>query len=230
MPSMHDSYSSIKAALAEHYGQPRRVREEASPFEAVLAAGLSQAADPAGAAAAIRAWSAAGMLEPRVLAGADPAELVDIGREQSVKLSSKAAVLAQRLASWFSAAFPDEEDDAYGSSPSTSRLRAGLLSLRGIGQATTDAVLLALGRPCYPVDRGSYRILLRHGWIDPTADYEEVHQLLNGRCGENPAEIAFLSQSLSRVGREFCGVRAPKCQHCPLREFLPESVPLEPES
>jgi endonuclease-3 related protein len=216
------------AALAEHYGL-RRPREEGSPFEAVLAAGLGQAADAGRATAAIKAWSAADMFEPGILASADPAELIDVVREQSVNLSAKAAILAQRLGKWFSAAFPDQEQGAYGSSASTSRLRAELLSLRGIGQATADAILLALGRPCYPVDRGSYRILLRHGWIDQTADYDEVHQLLNSQAGENAAGIAYLSESLVRVGREFCGLAASKCLGCPLRAFLPENGPLEPE-
>jgi endonuclease-3 related protein len=216
------------AALAEHYGQPQRPREDISPFEAVLAAGLSRLADHAQAAAAIKGWSSAGMLEPGIISRADPTELIDAAREESAKISAKAAVLAQRLASWFSVAFPDEMDVHDASRSSTGHLREGLLSIRGIGQATADAILLALGRPCYPVDRGTYRILLRHGWIDQTADYEEVHQLLNGQADEDPAQILRLSEALERVGRQYCRLASPKCHRCPLGEFLPENGPLEP--
>ena len=67
----------------------------------------------------------------------------------------------------------------------TARLRRELTALSGIGQAKADAILLfGLGRPVYPVDRGTYRILVRHGWIDPSADYDEVSQLLIHAIGD----------------------------------------------
>ena len=46
--------------------------------------------------------------------------------------------------------------------------RAG--GVPGIGLAAADAILLfALKRPSYPVDRATYRVLVRHGWLDPSA-------------------------------------------------------------
>ena len=55
------------------------------------------------------------------------------------------------------------------------------------------------GRPTYPVDRGTYRILVRHGWIDQTAEYEEASELLSRQAAGNSQEIARLS-ILARAG------------------------------
>src|SRR5262249_44308684 len=97
--------------------------------------------------------------------------------------------------------------------------------------ATADAILLfALGRAAYPVDRGTYRILVRHGWIDTSADYEEVSQLLVRLAGERPDELVRLSRGLVQVARQYCRVGSPRCTRCPLKAVLPEQGPLEPDS
>ena len=58
-------------------------------------------------------------------------------------------------------------------------LREELSMIKGIGPATADAIiLLALKRPSYPVDRASFRVLVRHGWIDSTATYDDARDLL----------------------------------------------------
>ena len=42
-----------------------------------------------------------------------------------------------------------------------------LAGIKGIGPAAADAmVLFALKRPAYPVDRATFRVLVRHGWLD----------------------------------------------------------------
>ena len=69
-----------------------------------------------------------------------------------------AAPLLNRLAAWFASTFPDEQETvarARHARPSSSA--AGLAAVNGVGPATADAILLALGRPAYPVDRGTYR-------------------------------------------------------------------------
>jgi endonuclease III-like uncharacterized protein len=169
------------------------------------------------------------MLRPEVLAAADPAEVTDSVSSADLKVPAKVALMLKRLAGWFGSVFQSEDDCYDEATRPTSLLRSELLAISGIGQATADGILLSLGRPCYPVDHGTYRILLRHGWIDSSADYEEVHQLLNRQTGENAVDLARLSTWLTRVAREYCGVASPRCGRCPLRDFLPESGPVEPE-
>jgi endonuclease III len=104
-----------------------------------------------------------------------------------------------------------------------------LLAINGVGPGTADAVLLALGHPCFPVDPGIYRVLVRHGWCDITAEYDEASECLGRHAGADPNQIERLARGLSRVARKFCGVRAPRCQSCPLRPLLPESGPIDPQ-
>jgi endonuclease III len=230
MPSLDESYSTMIAALADQYGQPQFPVEGLPAFEAVLAVGLTRAGDLARADATLEALYRAGLLLPETLAGSEPVEILDTLREAGVTLPAKSASLLRRLARWFSTALGNEAEALDGLAPPTSRLREQLTALSGIGSATADAILLALGRPTYPVDRGTYRILVRHGWIDPSAEYDEVSELLNKQADENPRELARLAHWLVQVGRQFCGLKSPKCQRCPLRGLLPVDGPLEPES
>ncbi len=228
MPSLAESYSRLVESLADHYGQPQSRPERASPLETVLATALARSADPRRADAAIAVLSDAGLLDPVALAGTAPLEIRDTLRDAGVTLAPSAAPLLKRLAAWLASTFPGEEEAIADSARSTAEIRAGLVALSGVGPATADAILLALGRPAYPVDRGTYRILVRHGWIDPAADYDEVSELLAHQAGHNPNEIHRLAGWLGQVGRQFCGPKSPRCERCPLSCLLPEGGPLDP--
>ena len=81
----------------------------------------------------------------------------------------------------------------------------------------------------YPLDRATYRILIRHGWLDSSADYDEARDVVERPWAGDPVTLARLSDWLARIGSEFCRVRVAKCDRCPLRGFLPEGGPVEPE-
>jgi endonuclease III related protein len=60
----------------------------------------------------------------------------------------------------------------------TTKLRAELLSLNGIGPETADSILLYAGNhPVFVVDAYTRRILERHEMIDANARYEEIREL-----------------------------------------------------
>ncbi len=120
---------------------------------------------------------------------------------------------------------------------STDSLRDELAAIKGIGPAAADAdPLFALKRPSYPVDRATFRVLVRHGWLDPTATYDEARDLvveravdrrgrsrMSRRCGL----LGELSHGMEQLGRQFCRAAAPHCERCPLERFLPEGGPRE---
>jgi endonuclease-3 related protein len=219
-------------ALAVHYGPSRQAEMALSPLARVLAAGITAGGENAAARAGgyLDALDRAGLLQAKALAAVEPTELVDTLRDQGVNLPARSAVVLKRLAGWFASRFPDQDDANDESAWPTARLRQELASLRGIGQAKADAILLyGLGRPVYPLDRGTYRVLVRHGWIDAWADYNEVSELLIHAAGESPGELAHLSSWITDVAREFCKPGSPRCQHCPLKPLLPEQGPLQPE-
>ena len=133
----------------------------------------------------------------------------------------------QRIASWASGRDFDAEAVA---NLSTGAIREAWRGLNGVGPATADALLLfALGRPTYPVDRASYRIMVRHGWLDPSSDYDEARSVLEGIALDDPEALARLSLAFEKLGRDACKPTAPRCERCPLRPLLPEGGPVETE-
>ncbi len=229
MASLAECYPILLAALADHYGQPQSAPPERSAFAAVLAAALELSAGSARVAAALEALDQSGLLEPSTLAGIEPSEILDSLRDAGLSLPARSATLLVRLARWYAKARGNDDlahDPAAGKMVG---LRAELAAINGVGLATADAILLAMGQPVYPLDRGTYRILVRHGWIDSATEYDQASELLSRQAAGNSQEIARLSTWLAQVGRQFCVPRSPRCQRCPLGCVLPEQGPLEPD-
>ena len=96
-----------------------------------------------------------------------------------------------------------------------------------MGVVGADAILLAaLGRPAYPVDRGTYRILVRHGWLDPSATYDDARELMVHQAGGEPDMLIRLSVGMDALSSRYCRAAAPRCDACPLRSLLPEGGPM----
>jgi endonuclease III related protein len=132
----------------------------------------------------------------------------------------------------------------------TDKLRAELLALHGVGPETADSILLYAGNhPVFVVDAYTRRMLERHGIITKKTKYEEIRGLLEqAMTGATVEELAFerhgsdprhpvsrMSQAMRsdlaqhfnelhalivRVGNQHCR-STPRCEECPLREFLP---------
>ena len=120
------------------------------------------------------------------LAGIEPSEILDSLRDTGLSLPARSATLLVRLARWYSKAFGNED---LAHDPAARKLtgrREELAAINGVGLATADAILLALGQPVYPLDRGTYRILVRHGWIDSATEYDQASELLSRQAGGEP--------------------------------------------
>lgn len=224
MPSLSEVWPAIKPALLRG---PSQVLDQSEPdlFGRMIQVVLEATVDARKATAAVGVLREADFLRPEELAQADLRELEETLRAGHVTIGPKPLRSAQRLAAWVveRGLAPDEL-----ASVSMSALRDSLLSVSGIGSATSDAILLfGLEQPSYPVDRATYRILARHGWIDTTVDYEEARDTVLTAVGTDPASLVELSEAMVRVGREFCKLNGPRCERCPLRPWLPESGPIE---
>jgi endonuclease-3 related protein len=231
MPTLDDSWTAILSALAAHYGPPLTVPMPAGagpdPFSSLVAVSLTRAGDPRRATRGVDALAEAGLLDPRAVAGADLEELRDVLRSSGFNVPARGLAPIVRLARWFL----ERHAGAGGlAGTATESLREELVALNGIGQATADALLLhGLGRPVYPVDRATYRVLVRHGWLDPSADYDAARSLIEHPSRDRPETLARLSEWFTRIGRDYCRPGVAKCDRCPLRPFLPEGGPVEPE-
>lgn len=228
MPSLDESFHDVLNALAERYGPPASPVRRDEPFRAMLEIVLSRTADSRKVAKVLEQLSADGLIETYALANAEPEELRDALRDCGIGSPAKLAAVLQRLAHWLVERHRESADslDALATTP-TEQLREELVALNGVGAATADAALLfALRRPVYPLDRASYRILARHGWVDPWAEYDEARGLVEHACGDDPERLQHLSRWLERLGREYCKASVAQCEHCPLRAFLPAGGPV----
>ena len=110
----------------------------------------------------------------------------------------------------------------------TEQIRDDLLMLTGISPAMADALLLyGLKRPTFPADRPTYRIMARHGWIEPTTNYEEARAIIEEPAQGDVEALSNLAAWFDRTGEVYCKAKAAKCENCPLQPFLPESGPRE---
>ena len=102
-------------------------------------------------------------------------------------------------------------------------LREGLLSVKGIGPETADSIVLyAAQKPTFVVDNYTARVWKRHGWVEYEADYYALKEYFEGSLERDTQLFNEYHALIVRVGKEYCG-KTPKCDECPLVEFLPES-------
>ncbi len=176
------------------------------------------------------ALDAEGLLAPDALATAALEEVVDSLRDARIEAAPKLVRLIQRLAGWYR----DHRDDLeFEPGPGEDRPafpHDDLRAINGVGRATADAIALCVfGEPVYPVDRASYRIMVRHGWIDPTADYDEASQAMVAAADGDAGILSALADAFEEIGRRYCKATGPRCERCPLRSLLPEGGPIEPD-
>jgi endonuclease-3 related protein len=227
MPTLDESFPALLAALDGRPGRPASVAESRDGFEAIVAAWLERAVESRRVVPVLEGLRDAGLLEPGALGEADPLEIADAVRTRGVPAAAKVVGPLQRLARWVAGRGSAE---ALVAVP-TEQLREELIGLNGIGPASADAILLfGLRRSVFPVDRASYRVLVRHGWLDPSADYDDARAAWEQPASDSSAALARLSAGLEQVGREFCRAGVARCDRCPLRPFLPARGPLEPEA
>jgi endonuclease-3 related protein len=210
--------------LRARYGT-QQLHEAANPLESLLLAVLDDGALRGKADEALRNLSEAGLLDARQLAASSVDELAEL-----VEPAGNARKKANRLHQLIKFVV-----DRYDASPAAlfetdaETLRRELLTLRGIGQETADAILLlAAKKPSFIVDLAAHRVLKRHGWVEFEADYSAIKEYVEGGFDREPEKLAEFHALVNRVGREHCR-KAPLCEGCPLVDLLPPSGPLEAE-
>lgn len=160
----------------------------------------------------------------------DPQELHSMSNKQLAELIRPAGyynIKAKRLKNFVAWLFKDYGGDVENlQSAGTDRLREQMLSIKGVGRETADSILLyALDRPVFVVDAYTARIAIRHGLIEPDADYEQLRLILESNLPEDVGLFNEYHALLVRAGKEFCRTKA-RCSGCPL-EKLPHTLDVE---
>ena len=187
--------------------------------DALWAVALASKVAEAKAVAAVDRLRDAGLIEPGDLADAGPAEVAEAA---GLPADSSALPPLLRLARWVA----DLGGADALSAMSTDAIRDALAAARGIGPSLAESILLrALGRPAYSVDRATYRVLVRHAWIEPDAAADEVGAEVVEAADREPSALRAFADAMERVGSRFCKPAVAKCDRCPLAPLLPEGGP-----
>jgi endonuclease-3 related protein len=223
MPTLDEALPLIRAAAADPGGSivPRLGVHE--PFGAMVAALLARQVGPSIGQIVIDALAEQGLLDPARLDEAGLPEIQDALRGKVRSISVRTLAPLKHLARWLVERYDGRAESFADSWRSTDDIREELAGVRGVGMVGADAIVLAaLRRPSYPVDRGTYRILVRHGWLDGSATYDDARELLVHRAGGDPDVLIGLSAGMEELAGRFCRASAPRCDACPLRSLLPE--------
>jgi len=102
-------------------------------------------------------------------------------------------------------------------------LREKLLGVFGIGPETADSILLYAGHHgVFVVDAYTKRMLVRHGWADPKAKYDEIRWQFERRFPGNVSKFNEFHALIVSAGKNWCRKTDPRCDECPLGRYLQE--------
>lgn len=223
MPALDDSVRQIVESLATTPGEPA---EPPGSFRSILRAAIAARSGGPTADRRLGAMAKAGLDDPAALAEAPALEVTQALRDAGKKADERQVGPLRRVAAWW----VDIGGAEAIAGRSTEAIRDDLRALRGIGAATAEAILLdGLDRPAYPLDRATYRVLARHGWIDPASEFDEARAVVEQLGGGEAASLRRLAGGFERIGRTWCRPTVAHCRDCPLRGSLPDGGPYELE-
>ena len=217
----NETLTEIYELLYEAFG-PQHWWPGETPFEVMTGAILTQNTSWTNVEKAIANLKSAGCLSPEALHRIELSKLAEL-----IRPAGYYNIKAKRLKNFLDWLF-DSYDGSLANleSVATGRLREELLTVTGIGRETADSILLyALGRPVFVVDAYTARIAVRHGLIEPDADYEQLRELFESNLPQDTKLFNEYHALLVRAGKDFCRPKA-RCPGCPL-EKLPHTTDTE---
>ncbi len=219
---MPPSLNRVYKLLHDHFG-PQHWWPAETPFEVVVGAVLTQNTNWKNVEKAIENLRQEGLLDPHALHAVPAEELAEVIRPagyyrlKAGRLHNLVEYLVERY---------DGDLERMFQSP-LDRLREELLAIKGVGPETADSILLyAGGLATFVVDAYTYRMVVRHCWLEPEADYHQIKEFFESRLADDAALYNEFHALIVSVGKQFCGT-TPKCAGCPLESLLPAAGPCE---
>jgi endonuclease-3 related protein len=218
---LSEQLTEIYQLLFDRFG-PQNWWPGETTFEIITGAILTQNTNWANVEKAIANLKSARLLTHEKLYHLDVSVLAEL-----IRPAGYYNIKAKRLKSFLNWLFQNydgwlENLEAVG----TDRLRTELLAVKGIGPETADSILLyAFGRLSFVVDAYTARVAVRHGLIEPDADYEHLRDLFQSNLPQEPQLFNEFHALLVRLGKEYCKPIA-KCPGCTL-EKLPHSLDIQ---
>lgn len=206
-------YARMLARLGSQGWWPARTR-----LEVILGAILTQNTAWQNAALALKRLRSAGLLKLAALRRASRAEIESAVRPAGF-YRQKARTIRNFL-DWLERACRGSLARMF--TRPAAELRGELVEIIGLGPETADAILLYAGRqPFFVADAYTRRILARHELVPAGAGYSAVQEFLHSHLPLDQALFNEYHALLVEVGKRYCLRQAPRCNACPLEEFLP---------
>lgn len=163
---------------------------------------------------------------PASLAQMSAGQLVE--RLSGIPRGPQKSSLLLSVAKWWIGQFGDDCSPNWSSGREF--YRESLRKIRGLGPATVDELLMFVARlPVFPLDRGTIRVAIRHGWLDLPLEDEEAQDFFVQGLQASDIDPRSFSRLMTRVAADHCG-RVPQCEDCPLESLLPPHGPLNPDA
>jgi endonuclease III related protein len=213
-PPLEEYYNSLFTSLGPQHWWPGQ-----TPFEIIVGAILTQNTAWTNVEFAIRNLRGASLLSPRAIERVPLRRLETLirpsgyFRQKARKLKAFCHFLRREYRGSLRRMFETP----------TLMLRQKLLTVFGIGPETADSILLYAGEhPVFVVDAYTRRLLMRHGWIDEKANYEEIRWMMERHAPGNSRWFNEFHALIVNVGKKYCLRREPLCRQCPLGRYLEE--------
>ncbi|MCY4654602.1 MAG: endonuclease [Dehalococcoidia bacterium] len=188
-----------------------------TPFEMMVGAVLTQATSWTNVELAIGRLKEADALSPAAIRGMEPDKLASL-----IYSSGFYNAKAQRLKALVEYLGDTYEDDiAAMRLEDGATLRRELLSVRGIGEETADAILLyALGKPTFVIDAYTRRLFKRLGIVPKSEGYSACQRIFSDNL---PCDAELFGEYHALIV-EHCKVACrtkPVCEGCCLLSVCP---------
>lgn len=218
---LSEQLTEIYQLLFDRFG-PQHWWPGETAFEIITGAILTQNTSWANVEKAIANLKSGNLLTPEKLYHLSTSQLAEL-----IRLAGYYNIKTKRLKSFLTWLFQNYDGRLENLELlDTDHLRIELLDIKGIGPETADSILLyAFGRPVFVVDAYTARVAVRHGLIEPDAEYEQLRDLFQSNL---PPDVQLFNEFhalLVRLGKEFCRPKA-NCPGCPL-EKLPHSLDIQ---
>ena len=212
MRRQEETLQALYERLLANFG-PQHWWPGESAFEVVIGAILTQNTNWKNVEKALANLKEAGLFDLSALSGLAAPDLAEL-----IRPAGYYNIKAGRLHNLFTHVNGHYEGslDMFFALP-TRELREELLSIKGVGPETADAILLyAAKKPIFVVDAYTYRILLRHNLISEDCDYHQMQALFMDSFAEDIDFYGEYHALLVRTGKKKKKKSNPLCETCPL--------------
>lgn len=205
-------FQQVYQLLFDYYG-PQHWWPADTPFEILVGAVLTQNTSWGNVEKALASLREKGLLEYETFSQLAPDEIAPL-----IRPSGYYNLKAQRLRNLIT--LVEEEyggDFALFCKGERSSLREQLLSVKGIGPETADAIMLYVcRRPSFVVDTYTHRVFSRHCMVDEESDYHSIQEQFVNNLPEDTELYGEYHGLIIRVAKDFCKKKVPLCEGCPL--------------